>query len=174
MPKGPVLKTHRLTLRPIRASDAQAMARLINDLDVARMTTAIPHPYSIEDAHRFIRFVANGNLERQVTFALKHPVDGYIGCLDFHRSGEEAPEIGYWLGRPYWGQGLLTEAARGALTWAKTEWRHRFLSAGHFADNPASARVLIKAGFLYTGVVQQRFSLARDAMAETRMMVWLA
>ena len=82
--------------------------------------------------------------------------------------------MGYWLGRPYWGQGLATEAASAALVWAGEGWRRRYLMAGHFADNPASGQVLCKTGFLYTGEVVPRHSLARGEAAPTRMMVWLA
>ena len=66
------------------------------------------------------------------------------------------------------------EAVTAALSWAGGEWGARVLAAGHFADNAASSRVLIKAGFLYTGEVVRRFSLARNEEAETRMAVWLA
>ena len=72
------------------------------------------------------------------------------------------------------GDPLPTEAVRGVLVWASRNWRRRALVAGHFADNPASGRVLEKAGFLYTGEVRPKFSIARGADADTRMMVWLA
>ena len=68
----------------------------------------------------------------------------------------------------------MTEAVRAALGWARGGWRRRYLLAGHYADNPASGHVLVKAGFLYTGEVIPRFSLARGESAPTRMMVWLA
>ena len=71
------------------------------------------------------------------------------------------------MGRP-------TEALEGALVWASRRWKRRALVAGHFADNPASGRVLEKAGFLYTGETRPAFSQARGAVADTRMMVWLA
>ena len=83
--------------------------------------------------------------------------------------------MGYWIGRPYWGQGYATEAAAGAVGWAGADaGASGWVVAGHFADNPASGRVLEKAGFLYTGVVAPQFSKARGAVAPTRMMVWLA
>jgi len=84
------------------------------------------------------------------------------------------PEIGYWIGRPFWGQGIAGEAACAAMAWARRDWRRRAAVAGYFADNPASGRVLERAGFLHTGEIQQRFSLARGEAAPTRMMVWLA
>jgi RimJ/RimL family protein N-acetyltransferase len=60
------------------------------------------------------------------------------------------------------------------LSWAREVWGRRAVVSGHFADNPASGRVLEKAGFLYTGEVQPRHSTARGEVAPTRMMVWLA
>ncbi|HEX7887447.1 MAG TPA: GNAT family N-acetyltransferase, partial [Phenylobacterium sp.] len=80
-----------------------------------------------------------------------------------------------WFGRPFWGRGYATEAVTGALRWAGSDWRKNVVWAGHFADNPASGQVLCKAGFLYTGDVEPRPSVARGGAAvPTRMMVWLA
>ena len=68
----------------------------------------------------------------------------------------------------------MTEAARAAMAWAREQWGRRVVVSGHFADNPASGRVLEKAGFLYTGEVQPRHCHARGQTADTRMMIWLA
>ena len=84
------------------------------------------------------------------------------------------PEMGYWIGRPFWGRGLATEASRAALGWARRSWGKRAILAGHFVDNPASGRVLENAGFLYTGETRRQFSLARGEAVDTRMMLWLA
>jgi RimJ/RimL family protein N-acetyltransferase len=101
------------------------------------------------------------------------------GILGFHpkagpHSPELAPELGYWLGKPYRGRGYATEAVNGALDWVRGEWGKRYVIAGHFADNPQSGQVLIKAGFLYTGEVLMTPSKARGEAVPTRMMVWLA
>ena len=96
---------------------------------------------------------------------------GYLAA----RHGGPRAEIGYCLGRPYWNRGYATEAVRGALKWVKRDWRKKVVVAGHFADNPASGQVLCKAGFLYTGDVERRCSVARGRDdVPTRMMVWLA
>jgi RimJ/RimL family protein N-acetyltransferase len=68
----------------------------------------------------------------------------------------------------------MTEAVQEALVWASGPWGKRFIMSGHFADNPASGQVLVKTGFLYTGDVLPRYSMARGETAPTRMMVWLA
>jgi RimJ/RimL family protein N-acetyltransferase len=108
--------------------------------------------------------------------AIEGEAGAFMGCLGFHPSRQDwvGPwsELGYWLGRPFWSQGFMTEAVTAAMAWIST--RRRLIASGHFADNEASARVLIKTGFLYTGAVTPRHSLARGAEAATRMMIWLA
>jgi RimJ/RimL family protein N-acetyltransferase len=150
------------------------MARLVNDIDVARMTTSIPHPFASTDAGRFIARMQVSDPRREAVFAIEHRRGGFMGVVGLHPNDTMRPELGYWLGRPFWGRGLMTEAVRAAVDWAHRVWRKRVLESGHFADNAASAGVLIKAGFLYTGVVQPRWSIARDGEAPTRMMVRLA
>jgi RimJ/RimL family protein N-acetyltransferase len=168
------ITTARLALRAPRLDDAARLAELANDFDVARMTTAMPHPYSRDDAEQFLRRMEARDRAREAVFAIEHPEDGLVGVLGFHPAPECGAEVGYWIGRPFWGQGYATEAAKAALDWAGGGWGRRMVVSGHFADNPASGRVLEKAGFLYTGVVQPRRSKARGEDAPTRMMVWLA
>jgi RimJ/RimL family protein N-acetyltransferase len=170
----PTLSTSRLTLRPLQSGDAPALSRLVDDPGVATMTTSIPHPFPEGAAEAFIDRMARVEPDREGVFALETTSDGFIGVLGFHPDGRGAVEVGYWLGRPFWGQGYMTEAVEAALGWAGAGWGRRYLLAGHFADNPASGQVLVKAGFLYTGDVVPRFSMARGEEAPTRMMVWLA
>jgi RimJ/RimL family protein N-acetyltransferase len=168
------LVTARLTLRAPRPEDAQRIADLASDRGVSGMTTSIPYPLSVAQAGEFLARMAARDPKREAVFAIETAADGLIGVLGFHPKAGRAPEVGYWLGRPYWGLGYATEALKAALDWAQGDWRERCVIAGHFADNEASGGVLIKAGFLYTGVVETRYSLARDADVPTRMMVWLA
>ena len=170
----PRIETDRLVLRAPRMDDAARIAALADDFDIARMTSRIPHPFRPRDAEIFLDRMAAADRAREATFAIEDRIEGVVGILALDQSGGLGPEIGYWVGRPYWGRGIASEAARAALSWAGGEWRKRVVVAGHFADNPASARVLVKAGFLYTGEVQRRRSLARGEIAQTRMMVWLA
>ncbi len=169
----PVIAAKRLRLRGLRAGDAERMAALANDPGVLRMTSSMPSPYDVDDARSFIARCAENDPERARTFAIDHAEAGYIGTLGFSPSAEGS-ELGYWLGRDYWGQGLATEAATAALSWARDVWKKKFVLAGHFADNSKSGEVLIKAGFLYTGVVKRMYSRARGEDAPSRMMVWLA
>ena len=171
----PVITTQRLRLRKPRRSDAAALAIHANDFDVARMTTGMPYPYGVEHAEGFLEKASEADPGREAVFVVDHPDHGPIGVLGFDAREGGQREIGYWIGRRYWGQGYATEAARGALVWAHQTWGRRYMHAAHFADNPASGQVLNKAGFLYTGDVEQRRSVARGGQATpARMMVWLA
>jgi len=170
------IETERLILRTPGLQDAARIADLINDYDVARMLTRVPHPYSLTDAEAFLA----SEEAREDNFLVEHKSFGPIGLIGLHDPGETGPmslparEMGYWLGRTFWGRGFATEAAKAMLAWARDGCGLKVVASGHYADNPASGRVLAKAGFLYTGQVLDRFTLSRQAAAPTRMMVWLA
>jgi RimJ/RimL family protein N-acetyltransferase len=170
----PTIETRRLKLRALARGDVGRIATYASDFEIARMTTRMPHPYAMGDAEAFVDRAARQNPATDATFAVELEDEGLIGVCGFF-TGENAPlEMGYWIGKPWWGQGYATEAALGALSWAEQGWGKRMVSAGHFSDNPSSGAVLCKAGFLYTGDVALRPSLARGAPTATRMMIWLA
>ena len=169
------LATERLTLRPLRLADAAPMTTLLNDFDIARMVSRVPYPYALDDARAYLAHLQNADPTRERVFALESGPNGLIGVIGLDPSLDgDVTELGYWLGRPFWGHGYMTEAVSAVLKWARGEWGRRYLVAGHFADNPRSGRVLTKAGFLYTGDVRQRHSLARGEPVSSRLMVWLA
>jgi RimJ/RimL family protein N-acetyltransferase len=169
----PVVSTERLVLRGPVATDAVPIAALAGDLNVAGMTGNIPHPYGLPDAENFISRGQHTQWDREATWVIEHHVFGVVGAIGL-KAGNR-PELGYWVGRPFWNRGYATEAARAALKWVKRDWRRHVVVAGHFADNPASGQVLCKSGFLYTGEIEHRPSVARGRDdVPTRMMVWLA
>jgi RimJ/RimL family protein N-acetyltransferase len=172
---SPVLETRRLRLRAPEPRDLAAIAGFCGDKDVARMTLRIPHPYQPDDAEAFFAAATALDPRRERVFLIEHEEEGPAGMIGFHGTGEDPyPEIGYWIGKPFWGRGFATEAAQAALDWASRRWGRRAVAAGHFPDNPASGRVLAKCGFLYTGEVRRKRSIARDEDTPIRMMVWLA
>lgn len=170
----PAIGTERLILRGLTRADAPAIAELANDLGVVRNTARMPHPYGLSDADAFVTAAQRADARTEAVFAIEHRAFGLMGVLGFDESAPRRMEVGYWLGRPFWGRGYATEALTGALRWMRSDWRRNVVWAGHFADNPASGQVLVKAGFLYTGDVERRDSVARGEAVPTRMMVWLA
>jgi RimJ/RimL family protein N-acetyltransferase len=174
----PAVGTERLILRGPVKGDAPAIAEFANDVRVAGMTSSMPYPYAVADAEAHLDATARSDRRAHAEFVIEHRefgVIGVIGMVGFKAREPRRPEIGYWLGQPFWGRGYATEAVTAALGWARRDWRRNVVWAGHFADNPASGQVLCKAGFLYTGDVELRAAPARGgAMQRTRMMVWLA
>jgi RimJ/RimL family protein N-acetyltransferase len=171
---SPWIAADRLALRPLAPDDAWRIADLANDYEVARMLAPLPHPYDLNDAEQFIDQMRSADPRSNRAFGMEHQSFGLVGVLGFQRADGRLTEMGYWLGRTFWGCGLATEAVHAALAWAFGEWGKRAIVASHFADNPASGRVLAKAGFLYTGEVRELRSLARGAVAPARMMVCMA
>ncbi len=146
----PVLETERLVLRTPCLEDAKAIATLANDRRIAENTRRIPHPYTLADAEDFITSVGTSGAEMAMTIALR---DGrLIGGCGLTLLDGPAPDIGYWLGAPFWGKGFGTEAVRALIDYAFTELDHKALQAGARVTNPASRRILEKCGFQWTGV----------------------
>lgn len=158
--------TPRLKLRPPVLADAPTISLYTSDPGVARMTGAIPLPNPIVAVEGWLLILkARKPLGLDHVYAIEAEGE-FAGVIGVHAHGAER-EIGYWLGRPFWGQGYATEAAQAIVREAEGLWP---LTAAHYIDNPASGRVLEKAGFVYTGVIEPRFALARGGRVETRFM----
>jgi len=144
-----VLETERLVLRRPTLADVKAIARLANDRRIAQNTARIPHPYAASDAEAFVNFVAGQ--PQDTNFLITRDGD-VLGGVGIDLSKPTAPEIGYWLGVPFWGQGFATEAARAVIDYAFEEFEATELRAGARVVNSASRRVLEKCGFQWTNV----------------------
>jgi RimJ/RimL family protein N-acetyltransferase len=144
------IETGRLLMRAPRAADAARIALLAGDYDVASMTGTIPHPYSEEMAADWIKSLDAG--EEGVAFAVEQ-AGALIGCVGYRALDETHAEIGYWIGKPYWGFGYATEAARALILYVFAQEGFDYLTIGHFRENPASARVIAKLGFEPAGEV---------------------
>lgn len=156
--------TERLLLRPAWPEDADALFGGIADEGVVRNLARAPWPYLPQHAREF---VAREQDQRVPNFLLTLPGDEgsqIIGSIGFGKT-ETGIELGYWIARPFWGQGYATEAGRGLIQLARL-LGYRELEAGHFLDNPASGRVLRKLGFRPTGKVAKRHSCARDELVD--------
>ncbi|MBF5089709.1 GNAT family N-acetyltransferase [Novosphingobium sp. NBM11] len=157
------IRSERLFLRPGWPEDWAELLALIDDESVVRNLARAPWPYSPADARAF---ASQPQARRHPHFFVTLPgATGakLIGCVGL-ADQDGGAELGYWIARQHWGRGYATEAVRAVLALAPT-LGHRRLGAHHFLDNPASGRVLAKAGFVPTGDVRPRFSLARRGAA---------
>lgn len=140
------MQTARLRLRALVDSDAARIADLAGDWDIASMTGRIPYPYSEAAAHHWISGVEEG--ER--VFGIERDAE-LIGICGFTMDSNCDAELGYWIGKPYWGHGYATEAASAVMAYGFTKAGVRRFVCRHLAGNPGSARVIQKLGFKYVG-----------------------
>jgi RimJ/RimL family protein N-acetyltransferase len=162
------LETRRLWLRWPRLSDAPAIERYSSKWEVARYTARIPHPYPKGSAERFIYAVREANsLGRDLTLALT-PVTSprkAVGAISLERRSGDRLTLGYALSPEVWGRGYATEAVRAAVDAAFGLTAAAEIEADVNVENPASRRVLEKAGFALVGR-GMRGAPARRAMVE--------
>ena len=150
----PVLESDRLFLRGFLPSDAAAVQQLAGAFEIADTTTNIPHPYEDGMAESWIGHPPTAYQQGLlVPFAIIRRHDsalmGAISLMSIEQ-GHQA-EIGYWIGKPFWGQGVCSEATQLIVRFAFSSLNLARLYARHFSRNPASGRVLANAGFLHEG-----------------------
>lgn len=135
-------------LRPWRLEDVDSLVRCANHRDIARfLRDSFPHPYTYEEAQDWVEIA--GAMRPQTEFAIE--VDGLaVGGIGLDPRTDifrKSAELGYWLGQRYWGRGICSEAVRAVTAWAFDTLQYQRIYAGVFSNNPASMRVLEKAGF---------------------------
>ena len=115
----PVLLSQRLVLRAPHIEDIDALAHLANNAAIATMVARMPHPYTAKDAADFVRRTNIGEIGKCVYAITKADNGEFLGCcaLEPHQH-DEALELGYWLGQPYWNKGYGTEAAHALIDMA--------------------------------------------------------
>jgi RimJ/RimL family protein N-acetyltransferase len=156
MDPRPTIQTARLTLRPFTLDDAPTTRALAGDRDIASTTLLIPHPYALEDAKDWIQghqaaLEAGRNLDLAIC-ERAGPLVGAIGLV-FHPTHDRG-EMGYWIGKPYWGRGYATEAAGAMLEYGFERLGFHKIHAYHYTRNPASGRVLEKIGMRREGIMR--------------------
>ena len=150
-----MLSTARIRLRPWRESDAPELFRYASDPEVGPRAGWSPHQ-SVEESLDIIRTVFR---DAGCTWAIELKESGEaIGAMGYGPScvsnlpaREGEPHCGYWVARPYWNQGIATEALRMMIDHIRRTTEILSLIGGHFIDNPASGRVMEKCGFVPTG-----------------------
>jgi [ribosomal protein S5]-alanine N-acetyltransferase len=164
----PVLISQRLLLRPFEHEDAAALAVLLNDPDVAMGICSAPLPFThLHASARILMIRAREMAGKDFVWAVEDPDGTLIGNLGLSETTSGFMRIGYAYARDQWGKGYATEALKAVMDWASRNLTTPEIRAEVFYDNPASARVLAKAGFVETGN-GARYSLARNAREATR------
>ena len=158
--RPPVLRTERLMLRPFSANDAADVQRLAGDRDIAATAVRMPHPYEEGMAEAWIASHDEAWSEGVAVAIAIASSDGatLLGSTGFNFALEHAKaELGYWIGKPYWGHGYATEAVREVVRWGFEDLGLFRVYAHCVKGNRASARVLEKAGLVFEGCQRKDF-----------------
>lgn len=144
------LESQRLILRPPRQGDIEAIAAWLGDFEVSRNLARVPYPYGEADAEDWVARRGRHGEGHYVFCILRKSDHLFMGSIGLHLENE-GPELGYWLGKPFWGLGYASEAGRAVAQFAFGSLNAPFLRAGWFHDNPASGHVLAKLGARHNG-----------------------
>ena len=160
------LTTARLQLRPVRGGDLASIIALAGDWQVARMLSDMPHPLDVSEASAWLDHKP-GDLALVILLE-RHVIGAVTAYRDRAPPGEPvSAELGFWLGRSWWGYGFAREAVSAVIerAFANRQRRYRLdaFTSGHFADNPSSAKILTGLGFKPAGQTQV-WCLARGVL----------
>lgn len=160
-----VLKTDRLILRPLETTDASDFARLVNHWDICRMTGTFPYPFPKPSVEGLVEiFCARAFTGHSYHWAIT--LEGQLtGVMGIYRK-EDGWDVGYWLGQPFWGQGLGGEAIEALVDHVFSRGSDTQITACVFTDNPASDRLLRRIGFQQSPKVCEGYSLARRSLQD--------
>ena len=158
-------RTERLLLRPGWVEDAALLAATIANPAIVRNLATAPWPYGEAEATAFLTDLMAqshaANLPNFLIFLRTHAEPRLIGGCGLAQTADGDIEMGYWIAPSHWGLGFAHEAGRALVQIARDGLRLKTLHAGHFTDNPASGKVLRKLGFVPTGRIVERQSMAR-------------
>ena len=152
------IRTERLILREPTLDDAPCYALGVGEYEVARFLTPVPYPYSLAMAVDWLRQAGPATPERSVLI-VELPGKGVIGCVSL------LSELGFWIARPHWNRGYVTEAATALLDWHFAGCDRELVLASAHHDNVASLAVQKKLGFVPTRR-EMRFSQTRQHNVE--------
>jgi ribosomal-protein-alanine N-acetyltransferase len=147
-----LLELKTCTVRSYRPDDARSLAGYADNRRIwLNLRDGFPHPYSVGDAENFIRRALNADPETMFAVCVNGMAAGGVG-YSLHADIERvSAEIGYWLGEPFWGRGIMTEAVRAVTEYAVNTHSLTRVYALPFETNRRSARVLEKAGYTLEG-----------------------
>jgi RimJ/RimL family protein N-acetyltransferase len=157
-----IVVNDQLQLSEFRSSDKPALIQHLNEPDIYQRTLRIPFPYTDASADEWLALVAKMSEQqgRATNWAIRTADDALIGGCGFdgfqvgksHRA-----EVGYWLAKPFWGQGIMTAVVQRVCRHAFEEFGLVKITAHVFSHNPASARVLEKCGFQEEGFLRKHY-----------------
>ena len=153
-----VIKSKRFVLRPYRKGDEKSLQNNINDRDIYKYTDRIPYPYRLVDAKNWIKKCINSS-RKKTEFNFAIDINGQVvGGIGFDQIKGHSAEIGYWLGKKYWNQGIMGEAIKLVTNFGFRKLKLKRITAHVFHKNKASARILEKNNYKLEGILRKSHS----------------
>jgi len=167
------IETQRLILRAFTMSDAPRLCELIAVPDIIKMLEQPPWPYTLTDAKLWLQGLPSREQRAEAyCFAIELPGTGLIGGISLQKKNSDDFNLGFWLGKDFWGKGYASEAAKGIISWGQEQLQLTKLTAGYFEDNPVSGKLLQKLGFIATGKACSINNPLRDKPIACLGMIW--
>lgn len=155
--KRHILDSERIFMRCPKVDDISYIKAYASSAEIAQ-NTFVPHPYPDDAATDFVEIAKEGwDNDTDFVFAIiEKSSQQLVGVMGIHPTEKHGrAEVGYWLGKPFWGQGYATQALRQLIQFGFEQLDLNRIQAGHFPENPASGRVMQKAGMQYEGTLKQ-------------------
>ena len=154
------METDRLVIRPFKNEDYRQVTKLCSNYDLHKYTLGIPHPYTQQNAKDFIDYTIKSSQEGksyELAVAFKDNPENVVACISLvHVKPNLKAELGYWVGKEYWGKGIATEMVNRMMQFGFDDLNLHSIFARHFADNPASGKVMQKCGMKYVGTMREQ------------------
>ncbi len=147
---SPTIKTKRLALRPAKPIDAIPVFLMLSNLAVSENLSGAPHPYTLDDAERWLSAWRNDAQPMTTKFIIEITNGDTVGAVVFDEKAGNA-HIGYWLGEQFWNRGFMTEALKASIKWYFSAASADIITSGFFYFNTASRVIQEKLGFVETG-----------------------
>ncbi|MDR6921133.1 GNAT family N-acetyltransferase [Chryseobacterium sp. 2987] len=152
----PEIETERLVLSKLKEEDLDLVTEYLQDRIFSDLTSNIPFPYTRKNAEFWLK-MSEEAFDRNTgyTFAVRNKERQIIGAIGLHdRDGDKA-ELGYWMGRPFWNKGYITEAAKALIEFGFKELQFNKIYATYFLHNQASGRIMEKIGMEQEALLKQ-------------------
>lgn len=152
----PVIETERLILSQLQEEDIPFVTEYLQDKIFSDLTSNIPYPYTREHAEFWLE-MSRKSFEDNTgyTFAVRNKEGNILGAIGLHDRDDDKAELGYWMGKPFWNKGYITEAASALIDFGFKELQLNKIYATYFLHNPASGRIMEKIGMEKEALLKQ-------------------
>lgn len=154
----PKIITERLILSQLNTNDVPLLLEYMKDKEISDMTSNIPYPYTEDSAKFWFKISEEAYLSHNgIVFAIRNLDEQFMGGIGLHKNENNEAEIGYWIGKPFWNQGFITEASVKILEFGFNNLGYQKIFGRVFPHNPASAKVLEKIGMQKEALLKNHY-----------------